>query len=66
MYHFAIEHRSDITSQKTTFLIFKRFEYHILVEHDEKPLLPKTGSWGLEIWPREYLISPIGVNCPGS
>ena len=53
------------------FLVFQRFEYHISVEHDENPHKPNLvgiGSWGPEIWPHEYLISPIeiSVNWPGS
>ena len=59
-----------MTSQKT-FLAFQRFEYHVLVEHDEKPPQSKFGvnrfMWP-EIWPHEHLISPteISVNWPGS
>ena len=53
------------------FFAFLRFEYHILVKHDEKPSRSKFGeisSKGPEIWPYEYIISPIeiSVNWPGS
>ena len=54
-----------------TFFTFQRFEYHVLVEHDEKHPQPKfcgNRFTGPEIWPYEYLISPIeiSVNWPGS
>ena len=60
-----------MTPQKTFFFAFQRFEYHILVKHDEKPPQPKFGgNWFMrpEIWPHEYVISPIeiSVNWPGS
>ena len=32
-----------MTSQKT-FFAFQRFEYHISVEHDDKPKQPKFGG----------------------
>ena len=55
-----------------TSLGFQHFEYHMSVEHDEKPPQPKfgeIGSWELEILLHEYLIvNPIeiGINWPGS
>ena len=74
-----IEYRSDDVT-KNTFFAFQRFGYHVPVEHDKKkkkkkkkknihsPNLVGIGLWGLEIWPHEYLISPIkiSVNWPGS
>ena len=57
-----------MTSQKNFFFFaFRRFEYHISVEHNEIPPQPKYGrnqSLGPKIWPHEYLISPskISVN----
>ena len=58
----------DVTKD---FFVFQHFEYHISVEHDEKPPQPKFGEIGLygaEIWLHEYLISPteVSVNWPGS
>ena len=62
----TIEYRSDDVTIKLCFA-FQRFEYHILVEHDEKKknLSPNLGP---EIWSNEYLISPIeiSVNWPSS
>ena len=55
-----------MTSQKT-FFAFQCFEYHISVEHDENlhsPNFVEIGSWGPEIGPHEYLISPI-EGCEG-
>ena len=59
-----------MTSQNT-FLAFPHFGYHVPVEHDENihsPNLVGIGSWGPQIWPHEYLISPIeiSVNWSGS
>ena len=59
------------TNKQTNIFAFQRFGYHASVEHDEKHPQPKfggIGSWGPEIWPHEYLISPIeiSVNWPGS
>ena len=58
----------DITKN---FFAFQHFGYHVSVEHDEKHPQPKFGRnrfMGPEIWPHEYLISPIeiSVNWPGS
>ena len=53
-----------ITSQKT-FFAFQGFGCHVSVEHDEKHPQPKLGgigSWGPEIGPHEYLISPIEIS----
>ena len=59
-----------MTSQET-FLAFQPFGYHVSVEHDEKHPQPKFGGNRFmepEIWPHEYLISPIKINenLPGS
>ena len=59
----------DVT--KNFFFCTSAFEYHVLVEHDKNiysPNLVEICSWGSEIWPLEYVISPIGisVNWPGS
>ena len=57
-----------MTSQKT-FFGFQCFGYHVSVEHDEKHPQPTAqNSWGPEIWPHEYLISPTetSVNWSGS
>ena len=65
----TIEYRSgDVTKN---FFAFQRFGYHVSVEHDEKHPQSKFGGdrfMGAEIWPHEYLISPIeiSVNWPGS
>ena len=48
-----------MTSQRTY------FAYHELVEHDDKDPQPKFGGnrfMGSEIWPHEYLISPIKIS----
>ena len=53
-----------MTSQKT-FFRFQCFGYHVSVEHDEKHPQPNwvgICSWGPEIWPHEYLISPIEIS----
>ena len=64
-----INYRS-VTSSKFRFCI-QHFHGHISVEHDKNPSIPNftwIGSWGLEIWPHEYLFSHIecSVNWPGS
>ena len=64
-----IEYRSDDVTK--TFFAFQRFGYHVSVERDEKHSQPKFGGnqfMGPEIWPHEYLLSPIeiNVNWPGS
>ena len=64
-----IEYQSDDVTKKL-FFAFQCFEYHILVEHDEK-LQPKFGGNQFlrpKIWSLEYLISPIEIieNWPGS
>ena len=54
-----------MTSQFIVFA-FQRFGYHVSVEHDEKHRinanLVEIGSWWPEIWPHEYLISPIEIS----
>ena len=56
---------------KKLFFAFQHFGYHVSVEHAKSihsPNLVGIGSWGPEIWPHKYLISPIeiSVNWPGS
>ena len=57
-----------MTSQKT-FLHFSNLDTMYLwsmMKNIHSPNLVRIGSWGPEIWPREYLISPneISVNWP--
>ena len=66
----TLESTEAMTSQKN-FFGFQCFGYHVSVEHDEKHPQPKLGGnrfMGPEIWPHEYLISPIeiSVNWSGS
>ena len=71
---------TDALMSQKTFFAFQRFGYHASVETMEtmprwsmmknihSPNLVGIGSWGPEIWPHEYLLSPIeiSVNRPGS
>ena len=63
------EYSDDVITKN--FVCFKRFEYHLSMEHDEKnPHTKFGGNWfmGPKIWLHEYLISPteISVNWSGS
>ena len=56
---------------KKTFLHFSVLDTMCrwsMMKNVHSPNLVGIGSWGLEIWPHEYLISPIkiSVNWPGS
>ena len=58
-----MKYRSDDIT-KTCFAL-QPFGYHVSVEHDENihsPNLVGISSWGLEIWPLEYLISPVEIS----
>ena len=67
-----------MTSQKTFFFFFFFFFLHFsvldtmyrwsMMKNIHSQNLVGIGSWGPEIWPHEYLISPteISVNWPGS
>ena len=71
-----IEYRSDDVTKNFFFFFFfffgfQCFGYHVSVEQDENINSPNwvgIGSRGPEIWPHEYLISPIeiSVNWSGS
>ena len=67
---FPIEYRS-VTSSNFLFLhfiIFMTIFQQNMMKNPHKPNLTWIGSWWPEIWPHEYLISPIeiSVNWPGS
>ena len=67
-----IEYRcDDITKNNFFFLHFSVLDTMYrwrMMENIHSPNLVGNGSWGPEIWPHEYLISPteISVNWPGS
>ena len=54
----------NVTSTNFLVLPFQHFHDHISIENDKNPNTPNftlISSWWLEIWPHEYLISPIEI-----
>ena len=67
----VIEYRSDDVTKNFFFLHFSVLDTMYrwsMMKNIHSPNLLGIGSWGPEIWPNEYLISPteISVNWPGS
>ena len=50
------------------FRVLDTMYQYSMMKNIHSPNLLRIGSWGSEIWPREYLTSPIeiSVNWPGS
>ena len=59
---------TEVMTSLTTFFAFQHFEYHMyrwsMMKNIHNPNLVGIGSWGPEIWPLEYLISPIAISYP--
>ena len=68
-YAHVIENGSDdITSHLLHFRVLDTMYQWSMMKNIHSPNLVGIGSWGPEIWPHEYLISPIeiSVNWPDS
>ena len=67
---FSIEYRSDDVTKKLflDFSVLDTMYRWRMMKNIHSPNWVGIGSWGPEIWPHEYLISPIeiSVNWPGS
>ena len=69
--YLVIEYRSDDVTKNFFFLHFSLLDTMSrwsMMKNIHSPNLVGIGSWGPEIWPHEYLLSPIeiSVNWPGS
>ena len=66
----VIEYRSDDVTKNffLHFSVLDTMSRWSMMKNIHSPNLVGIGSWGPEIWPHEYLLSPIeiSVNWPGS
>ena len=66
----VIEYRSDDVTKNffLHFSVLDTMSRWSMMKNIHSPNLVGNGSWGPEIWPHEYLLSPIeiSVNWPGS